>query len=213
MDIYVISITAANSDDIALTLEISSDLQSSKQRFVISSEAYVNMGISKGTCSIETYDVIELESKIHSAYKRGLYLLGFTSYSKKALVSKLVSKGFERSISFDAVDRIAQKGFINDTSSALREAERCADKLWGVSRIRSHLLQKGFEQDSVSSALFSLEDSGTDFDENCKILIKKRFGELPADRAEMQKLICSTMRYGYSFSQIKKACEAISSED
>ncbi len=213
MTLTVLSIASAGCDEISITLELREDDNLCKERFIISTDAYTKLDISKGECSREKYDALEAEAKIHSAYKRALYLLGFGAFSKKNLLSKLIAKKFDKEAARIAVDRIEENGFLNESASALREAEICAAKLWGEARIRAQLSQKGYTKEAIDGALYELEDSGVDFEENCKLLIKRKCVALPSDRAEMQKLISSTIRYGYTLSQIKSACSTLIDEE
>ncbi len=209
----VLCLTAAGNDGICVTLRTEEGENSCKENFVISIDEYTKLNLSKGECTRETYEILCAEAKIYSAYKRGLYILGFGACSRKALITKLVTKGFGRESATLAVERIAEKGFIDDTASAIREAEICVSKLWGEMRIRASLLQKGYEKQQIDAALFALEDAGVDFGENCKELIKRRYTTLPTDRAQAQKLIAAITRYGYSVSQIKSACADIENEE
>ena len=213
MIVTVLSIASAGSDEIAVTLELCEGDSHCKERFVISTDAYTRLNISKGECNREKYDEIESEAKIHSAFKRGLYLLGFGASSKKNLLSKLIAKRFDKESAEIAVDRIEACGYLCESASASREAEICAAKLWGETRIRAQLMQKGYSKESADEAIYALLDSGIDFEENCKSLIKKKCDPLPSDRTEMQKLIFSLMRYGYSISQIKSACSSLIVEE
>ena len=213
MTLTVLSICACGSDELSISIELSNGNNRSSEKFIISTAAYTQMRISKGECSIELYEKLEREAKIHSAYKRALYILGYGACSRKTLISKLIAKGFERDASEAAVERISELGFINDSSSALREAEICAAKLWGETRIRYSLLQKGYSRDDIDLALFALEDSGIDFAESCKKLIKSKYGTPPTERAAVQKMISALLRYGYSVSQIKSACADILDEE
>ena len=40
---------------------------------------------------------------------------------------------------------------------------------------------------------------------NCVCLIEKKFGEIPADRAEREKMYAFLVRYGYNGDTIKAA--------
>lgn len=213
MTLTVLSVCAVGSDELSISIELVSGSNRLIEKFIISTAAYTQMQICKGECSRELYEELEKESKIHAAYKRALYILGYGACSKKTLISKLIAKGFERGASETAVERIAELGFINDSASALREAEMCAAKLWGETRIRYSLSQKGYSRDDIDLALFALEDSGVDFAESCKKLIKRKYGTPPTDRAAAQKMISSLLRYGYSVSQIKSACADILDEE
>ena len=205
MEISVVSICAASGDDIAVCVLVSNGAESQREKFVISADAYTKMGISKGECDTETYEALEWEAGVNSAFKRAMAVLGYGSCSRRSLVSKLLQKGFEREYALEAVARAAALGFIDDTQGAYREAQRCVGKLWGAARIRASLIQKGYSSDAVESAICSLEDDGVDFEENCRELINKKYPTLPKERGELQKLIASVMRYGYTLSQIKSA--------
>lgn len=205
MEISVVSICAASGDDIAVCVLVSNGAESQREKFVISVDAYAKMGISKGEIDTDTYEALEWEAGVSSAFKRAMAILGFGSCSKRALVSKLLKKGFEREYAVAAVERADELGFIHDEQNAHREAERCVAKLWGEARIRASLIQKGYSSDVVEQALCQLEDDGVDFEENCRELIRRKYPVLPKERAELQKLIAALMRYGYTLSQIKSA--------
>ena len=211
MQIFITSIAASGNDDIAVSLEIREGEQIQRERFVVSAEVYASLGISKGVCDRELYDLLEGEARICAAYKRGLYILGYGSCSMRAMVSKLVAKGFDKTDASVAVERLESRGLLVEESNARREAERCAAKLWGETRIASHLRSKGYSGESVKDALFALEDNGVDFEANCLKLVESKChgGALPSERSELQKLIASVMRYGYSSCEVKHALSQI----
>lgn len=211
MQIFITSIAASGNDDIAVSLEIREGEQIQRERFVVSAEVYASLGISKGECDRELYDLLEGEARICAAYKRGLYILGYGSCSMRAMVSKLVAKGFDRTYACITAERLESRGLLNEESNARREAERCAAKLWGEIRIVSHLRSKGYSDDAVNDALFALEDNGVDFEANCLKLVESKChgGALPSERSELQKLIASVMRYGYSSGEVKHALSQI----
>ncbi len=207
MNLSIVSVTAACSDDIAITVEISDGERSCKQRLIISTEIYAKMQLCKGDIDRDTYDYLSAEASAYAAFKRALFILGYGACSKKTLVSKLVQKGFSREYSTEAAERAEHGGYLDDTSAATRQAECMASKLWGEKRIRAGLMQKGYGKEAVDRAMFALEDGGLSFDENCLLLMRRKFDTLPQDRAEMQKIISSFVRYGYTVSQIKGALE------
>ena len=207
MEISVVSVCAASGDDIAVCVSVSNGDEAQRKKFVISADAYARMGITKGECDTETFDALEWEAGVNSAFKRAMAILGFCACSKRTLVSKLLQKGFGREYAAEAAERAARLGFIDDKGNAYREAQRCVAKLWGEARIRASLAQKGYGSDAIESAMCALEDDGVDFFENCRALIEKKYPVLPTDRAEKQKLVASLMRYGYTLSQIKSATQ------
>ena len=210
MQIEICSLSAAGENEIAVSIEMRAADRREKRRLVIPSETYIDLRLEKGECSRELYDTLEREAEIYTAYRRGVSILGYGACSKRMLTSKLISKGIDRSIAGIAVEKIESRGYIAEDASARREAERCAAKLWGESRIRAHLASKGYGKDAVDDAMFSLEDAGIDFEENCVTLVESKCKCIPTDKLAMQKLIASISRYGYSLGQVKSAINTVS---
>ena len=209
MRIEIFSLCAVGADDIRVTFLLTQGEKECRESFVISAEAYTAIGIRKGESDMQTYERVELESKVYDAFKRGVASLGHGFCSANMLVGKLRTKGFSANAASLAVDRIVERGYLDETENAKREAEKCAAKLWGESRIRAKLYEKRYAKDAIDSALFHLEDSGVDFDENCKKLIDMRYRLIPDDADGKRKLIGAICRQGYSVSQIKSACIAL----
>ena len=205
MNAYITSVSAGGLGEIIVAFELRDGERRSTSRFLISDGAYTELSLSVGVSDLYTYDAVERESRIYAAYKRALYLLGYASSSRRELQRKLTVKGYEPEFSALALDRLEANGLLCESDFALREAEKCLSKLWGEGRIRAHLLEKGYTAESVNAVFFTFEDSGVDFDENCALLIKKKYPITPSDKKDLQKIIASLMRYGYSLSQIKQA--------
>ena len=205
MTFNVTSVSAGGIGEIIVSFDVREGEKRSVSRFLISDDAYTKLSLTVGMSDMLTYEAVEREAYIYGAYKRAIYLLSFSASSRRALYKKLVSKGFDPEYSRIALDRLSDNGLLCEYDSAIREAEKCAAKLWGEERIRAALFEKGYSDESISTAFFALEDSGVDFDENCLSLIKKKYSSLPTDKKELQKIISSLMRYGYSLSQIKRA--------
>lgn len=205
MEAYITSVSAGGIGEIIVTFDLRDKDKRCTSKFLISDGAYTELALSVGISSSFVYDAVEREAKIYSAYKRALYMLGFASSSRKALCRKLIAKGCEPEFSELALERLEANGLLCEADSAIREGERCLEKLWGPERIRAHLKEKGYSDDSVSAVFFSFEDSAVDFDANCATLLEKKYSQIPTDKKELQKIIASLMRYGYSLSQIKRA--------
>lgn len=213
MKIEIVSLSAAGEDEILASLELRAAGRCERKRFLLPSSAYVELGLRRGECDLAQYDRIEHASQIYAAYKRALAILGFGACSERMLASKLVSKGIDKKTARETVTLLRERGFIDEGEGARREAERAAAKLWGESRIRAHLRYRGYGDGSVDAAMFALEDGGVDFEASCIRLVEQKCkaGRLPKEREEMQKLIASVMRYGYSASEVKHALSKIAS--
>ncbi len=203
MEIFIISVGAGEGDDVRISFEIRDSDRRDLQRFLIPISAYTSLSLSVGEVDRTVFDEVEREAKIYEAYRKALYLLSFGAQSKKALQRKLVMRGCEEEFVRLAIERIAKNSLLCEEDAALREAEKCVEKLWGENRIRAHLAQKGYGETEIKKAFFALEDNGVDFSQNCAKLIEKKYMPLPKDKKELQKIIAALQRYGYSISQIK----------
>ena len=212
MNIRVLSLTAAGSDGVSVCFEIDGGERRERKNFVISTDALIRLGIQKGESSPDICDQAEREARIYSAYNRGLNILGYGRCSKRMLVAKLIAKGEDRSASLEAVECIEERGFIDEAAGAEREAEIAVGKLWGERRIRAYLAERKYPSEIIDQAIFTLEDNGLDFDVLCRKAVEKRYKRIPTDRVEMQKLIASICRLGYSVSQVRSACIVLQEE-
>lgn len=212
LEIVINAITAVNGGaEICVTAEIrdgdNGNNNTQKEKLSLLPRQYSELKIKKGEISRERFDEIAYAARICSAYKKGLFLLGYGACSEKSLINKLKNKGFDHEISSEAVAMLSDEGYLNETDDSVREAEKCLSKLWGRKRIISHLYSKGYSDAAIHIALEYLED--IDFTENCKRLIsrtyKRQFAECGTDRAKRAKLIAALERMGYSFFEIKEA--------
>ena len=205
MTVSVLSISARGENEIAVTFEISQGELSDRESFLLSAKAYADLGISLGECDTECYDRVAEAAELYRVVKKGLSLLSFSRCSKKALVRKLVLKGFSKESAARAADELLLEGYIDEYADALREAEIGVSKLWGENRIRASLYEKGYPDEAISAAMYSLEDNGVDFSEICAERLERTADSIPDAPKEKQKLVASLMRYGFSTSQIRDA--------
>lgn len=205
MEIYISSISSGGDCEVVVTVEQRANSKRNIERFLLPISAYSELALTVGASDEATYELLERESHIYGAYKHSLYMLSFGAKSKRMLFRKLVIKGFDPEISRVAIARVEANGMLDENASALREAEKCLEKLWGERRIRAHLIDKGYAEEAIENAFFSIEDSGVDFDILCAELIEKKYRQIPKDKKEMQKLVAALERYGYPFAQIKRA--------
>jgi len=210
--INITALTAQNSgEEMTVTLELSDGLHSEKQSHTILTDKYIELNLKKGEIYKETYEQIVSFANICTAYKKALSLLSYGSCSKKNLYLKLKSRGFEGDVIDDVVEMLDKANLLRENETCIREAERALKKLWGKKRIISHLYSKGFDNEAISDALESLSE--VDFEENCKILLKKdyqrRLADAREDKAATEKLVAALVRMGYSISEIRSAINSI----
>ncbi len=205
MTVAILSVSARNEDEIAVTFEIKDGEHTQRESFIISATLFADMHLSVGECDRERFDAVCEAAELYRAKKRGLNILGYGASSEKGLAHKLMSKGFSKATAERAVAELSAEGYINADADACREAEKGLAKLWGKKRIAATLYQKGYSDSSVKRAIFALEDGGVDFSELCAERLRRTVDELPRDPKEKQKLIASLIRYGFSSDEIREA--------
>jgi len=199
-------------DEVCVTAELKHGENKEIKKLFLLAGQYTSLRIRKGEISEERFDEIARAADVASAYKKGLFLLGYGACSEKKLKFKLRTKGFGEDVSSKAVEMLVRAGCIDEKSDAEREVEKCLAKLWGKKRIVAHLYTKGFAANAVNEACLRLDD--VDFTENCRKLILKEHKEqliaAKEDIAIMAKLCAALQRMGYSFSEIREASESAS---
>ena len=204
MTAEVTSIFAINSGaEIVVEIKLFEGENFEKRKVILLARQYAELRIHKGEIARESAEELLLEGEVCAAVKRGMNILSYGACSEKNMALKLSSKGFERDIAFRAAKYLVELGYINEGEDAVREAERCLKKCWGIKRIAAALYEKGYSESAVRLAISELEEY--DFTELCVALIERRFGEIPDGREEQRKLFASLVRYGHTPSDIKKA--------
>ena len=113
----------------------------------------------------------------------------------------------ERKEEDDEQQTISVDDYIREDDTATLRAEQDLRKGWGERRIREDLIAHGFTREAVEEAMESLAD--TDWVENCTAAIRKKYGEIPEDKGERQKLIAAMMRLGYDTDTVREAMRDI----
>lgn len=206
MNVSITSVSArSGGEEFEVCFELGDGTHVDKRALIISSSQYLVLCPERGASNERVFDEIKYASDVWSATKRGIFILGYGACSERALMMKLVSKGFDRDIAEEAVGEIVAKGLLRTADDATRTAEKMAAKLWGERRIISALYEKGYSAADVSVAVQALRDGGIDYEQSCKRLVQKKYKDTPADPASQAKLYSALSRYGYSSSEIKAA--------
>lgn len=205
MTVTLIRLSAREEDRVAVTFEIRSGEHTHIETFVVSAFRVADLSLCRGESTQECYDAVSMVAQLDQAVEKGLHLLGYGSSSRRALVRKLTERGFSQEIAAAAAEELCRQGYLNEEAQAVREAERCVEKLWGEKRIVVALRAKGYSSESIKRALFTIEDEEVDFEEVCAERIRRYMRELPSDPRERQKWMAALSRYGFSASQIRGA--------
>ena len=158
-----------------------------------------------GAITAEVFEKLRHEAEVCSAIGAGLRCLGAGGSSKRRLVEKLRLRGFDFDTASAATEALAEKGYLHEEESAVREAEKGLAKLWGDRRILADLQGKGYHGGALQYAKARLR--AEDGVARCAQLIRKRRMARPTDEAEARKLFAALTRYGYSAEEIKKALQ------
>lgn len=178
-----------------------------KRIYHILPEQYVAMKLRKGAIDCETVDALEEASRLCEAIRKGMQLLAYGAQSEKTLQYKLRTRGFTAEQATAAANYLSRQGLMDESADAMRLAEGCRRKRWGMRRILSCLYEKGYSDTAIRAVQEQLE--GEDFVPDCVALIRAKYREIPKDREDRQKMMAALMRYGYSLGEIRWAMEML----
>ena len=193
-----------------IRVETGNQSGSEELEFIIIREIIDELDLVSGEAPCEVLPVLERGAKLTAAYASACSSFAFSQSSLKALHRKLLTKGFSREIAQDAIELIRDRGFVDEDAIAVRRAEIMIAKLWGKTRILSKLREEGFPNCSIEEVFEYLEN--VDFIHNCILVIEKKYGDIPEERKEREKMYAALSRMGYSSSEIKAAVKRIFEE-
>ena len=206
----VLSVTPAGEGEtvtVVLALPDPEGKKAQRVRFCLLVKQYAELGVKTGEITPEEADTLLDAGKLCGAIRRGISLLGYGDQSARRLAYKLTAKGVDRETATRATAYLTEKGYIREDDTAALRAEQDLRKGWGERRIREDLMTHGFTREAVEEAMESLSD--TDWVENCTAAIRKKYGEIPEDKGERQKLMAAMMRLGYDTDTVREAMREI----
>ena len=166
-------------------------------------EQYAELGVQVGEITRMQAFALREAGALCAAIRRGLSILSCGDQSARRLAYKLTVKGVDREVAEKAAAYLVDKGYIREENTARRRAEQSLRKLYGPRRIREDLRSLGFSPEAVEETMESL--AAVDFCENCQKAMAKKYGEIPADRGERQRIIAAVMRLGYDMDTVREA--------
>ena len=181
---------------------------SEEHKFLILPQFVQSLSLSCGEIDGETLSSIEHFADVTKAFYSARASLDYTVGSLRALERKLVIKGFSKKIAADAVATLADMGCVNESEIAESRARVFIRKRWGKIRIFAKLREEGFSEICLDGVREYLSE--IDFEDLCAEHIEKKYGEIPNDRREIEKIYAALSRYGYSGSEICSAIKKIS---
>ena len=206
----VLSVTPAGEGEtvtVVLALPDPEGKRAQRVSFRLLVEQYAELGVKAGKITPEAADTLLDAGRLCGAIRRGISLLGYGDQSARRLAYKLTAKGIDRETATRATAYLTEKGYIREDDTAALRARGGVSKGWGERRIREDLMAHGFTREAVEEAMEDLAD--TDWVENCAAAIRKKYGEIPEDKGERQKLIAAMTRRGYDTDTIREAMREI----
>ena len=212
MKIEIVSSLAVHEGrEVELVIETSEVYKRNTYRYTISREAYDRLGLADGEISREDMKALSYEEEKYRATKKAFDILAFGRNSARTLALKLRHRNFSPRICDEVVELLKEKGYIREDEDVIREAEGCVEKCWGMRRILMYLHEKGYDNNAITVAREYLSE--VDFIDTCVQLIRSKFGTLPKEESERNKVISALIRYGYSTTEIKNAAKVVEHYD
>ena len=162
-----------------------------------------DLGLSEGEISTRDLKEIHQAGQRYMAVLQSMTYLGYGSMSRRKLEQKLTLKGYDREVAIWAVAYVAERGYLEESDTAMRFAERGLSKSWGPRRIKEDLFARGFPASVVAEVMEALEE--VDFVTPCADYLQRKYGGVPKDPATRRKVAAALMRMGYTADIIAKA--------
>jgi regulatory protein len=174
----------------------------SGEEYLITQADFRNLEINEGDfVSEEMQYILETAATRLACIKTAFSMLSYNDMSSGKLKRKLTQK-YDKDVAAEVTEMMRERGYINDTSLALRYAESFySSKRWGPARIRSELFSRGFSSDDINNAVENIEDM--DHSENIRTLLESKYSkESLSDRDTARKAAAYLYRQGYESSDI-----------
>ncbi len=148
-------------------------------------------------------------SSVEAAKQKALSLLDRRDYSRAELLRKLTEKGFDAAAAEQAVDRLAELGFVDDARYAPIVVRHYAAKGFGAQRIRGELQRRGIPKELWDDALAEMPAQDDTMDRLLRARLK---GADVRDRDALRKATDALRRKGYGWDEISAAVERLRAE-
>ena len=136
-----------------------------------------------------------------TAKERALALLDRRDYSRAELLKKLLEKGVDEDEATEAVDRLAELGFVDDARYAPIVVRHYAAKGYGARRVQQELARRGIPKELWDAAMEQMPAQ----DDTIDRLLRSRLRAGETDRAALKRASDYLLRKGYGWDEIKSA--------
>jgi regulatory protein len=135
-----------------------------------------------------------------TAYDKALGLLARREHSRRELQQKLGRGGFSRDETADAVERLGDQGYQDDSRFAESLLRSRVGQGYGPARIRAELRSQGIPDATVRALV---EAADVDWDDLAAGQLRRRYGSPSADPAERQKRAQFLLRRGFAAATVR----------
>ncbi len=152
----------------------------------------------------EAFATLDRRAALSRARARARDILSYSGQSRRSLIQKLCHHGVDEDIAEETADWAKEQNLMNEQEEAALLADTYhRRKYWGQKRIAQELFQKGYPEEAIREAIRSIPPE--EYLRALTTLIEKKFGEIPDDPSEKQKMVFSLLRLGYTGAEIKEA--------
>lgn len=208
--IHIISLVSGEGGRVKVRVLVENRSGSEEIEFSLLCELVEKLELSVGEISGDTLSEIERCAEITEAFFSACASFAFAEGSKKALSRKLLKKGFSKEATLAAIEIVDARGFVNESEIAFSRMRAFLAKRWGRGRIIAKLFEEGFEGSAIDSVNDALDE--IDFPSACAAVIERKYGDIPADKRERDKMCASLSRLGYSLAEIRSAIKIFSGQ-
>jgi regulatory protein len=149
-----------------------------------------------------------LEAETSHLYTRALRLLSRRNHTRFELRRKLLARGTPHATE-EILDRLEEKGLINDRACALQRAlDRRQRGLWGDRRITQDLKRLGIDARMIPGVLERVNNEKTEAD-SLREAVQSWVGKagIPEVAPQLKKLYDHCVRLGYAPAQVRGQLE------
>lgn len=145
-----------------------------------------------------------MEGNFTKARDCALGILSSKPITEKLLCDKLSEKGYDEAVVTEVVRELSELGYVNDYDYAALFLEHCVSKMWGRSKIKYEMKQKGIDDRIVEEILDNFDDADLTDDMTDAIISKYGSDDLTdiKTKARVTRYFASR---GFGFSEIDAA--------
>ena len=168
--------------------------------------------VADGTdLSEEEWEELVSAVNYRKAFNKCADYLSRRSHSEKELLDKVIKGGVDRESAVKAIERFKELGYINDRDFAFEYTEYLLNsKRYSLNRVKQELFYKGISKDIISEAIDGIE---TDQAQTVINIINKSYVRKLNEEGGREKVITALMRRGFSYSDIKEACNRLENDE